>query len=65
LFERRLPEGRLYVCEGGRLGSIGIPEAATDRAPVPASTPLSGEVLVELVAVVAALGGSASREAER
>jgi len=64
LFERRLPAGRLYVCEGP-LGSIGIVEEATDRAPAPASTPLSGEVLVELVALVAAIGGLREREEER
>jgi hypothetical protein len=55
LFERRLPEGRLFVCEGGPLGSIGVPEEATDRAPAPAATPLSGEVLGRLVEVVAAI----------
>jgi hypothetical protein len=64
LFERRLPWGRLYVCEGP-LGSIGIPEGATDRGPEPAERPLSFEVLVGLVAVVAALSGSASPEAGR
>jgi len=40
-------------------------EEATDRAPAPASTPLSGEVLVELVALVAAIGGLREREAQR
>ena len=58
LFERRMPEGRLYVCEGGSSGTIGVPEYATDRAPAPASTPLSGDVLAGLVEVVAAIGGS-------
>ena len=55
LCERRLPEGRLYVCEGGPLGSIGVPEDATDRAPAPAATPLSGETLASLVEVVTAI----------
>jgi hypothetical protein len=64
LFERRLPVGRLFVCEGP-LGSIGIPEGATDRAPEPAERPLSFEVLVVLVALVAALGDSADRERGR
>jgi len=64
LFERRTPEGRLYVCEGP-LGSIGIVEDATDRAPEPAGHPLSVEVLIELVAVVAALGGEAVGRVER
>jgi Family of unknown function (DUF5372) len=55
LFERRLPEGRLYVCEGGPLGSIGVPEEATDRAPAPTPMPLSGEVLGRLAEAVAAI----------
>jgi hypothetical protein len=55
LIERRLPEGRLYVCEGGPLGTIGVPEDATDRVPAPAATPLTGEVLAGLVEVVAAI----------
>jgi Family of unknown function (DUF5372) len=61
LFERRLPEGRLFVCEGGPLGTIGVLEEATDRAPAPASTPLSGEVLAGLVELVAAIGGKGER----
>jgi len=55
LIERRLPVGRLYVCEGGPLGTIGVPEDATDRAPAPSATPLNGEVLAGLVQVVAAI----------
>lgn len=58
LFERRLPQGRLYVCEGGPLGTIGVPEDATDRAPAPSSIQLSGEVLAGLVELVAAITGS-------
>jgi len=34
-----------------------LPEDATDRGPEPAERPLSFEVLVELAALVAALGG--------
>ena len=64
LFERRTPEGRLYVCEGP-LGSVGILEGWTDRGPEPAERPLSFEVLVALVALVAALEGSADPEGER
>jgi len=60
LFERRCPEGRLYVCAGGPMGSIGIPEDATDRAPEPGDGPLTGEVLAGLVAVVAAIGSGPS-----
>lgn len=64
LFERRTPEGRLYVCEGP-LASIGILERATDPGPEPGERPLSIEVLVELVALVAALEGLADGETER
>jgi hypothetical protein len=39
------------------LGTIGVPEDATDRAPVPASTPLTGEVLGGLVELVAEIAG--------
>jgi hypothetical protein len=55
LFERRLPDGRLYVCEGGPAGTIGVPEDATDRSPAPASAALTAEVLAELVALVATI----------
>ncbi|HJW12979.1 MAG TPA: DUF5372 family protein [Albitalea sp.] len=58
LFERRCADGRLYVCEGGPLGSIGVPEDATDRAPAAAATPLTGEVLAQLVEVVTMLAGA-------
>jgi hypothetical protein len=56
LFERRyVPAQRLYVCAGGPMGSIGIPEDATDRAPEPAAGPLTSEVLAGLVDVVAGI----------
>jgi hypothetical protein len=61
LFERRMPGGRLYVCEGGPQGTIGVPEDATDRAPAPAATPLSGEVLARLVELAAAITAGPSR----
>jgi hypothetical protein len=63
LFERRTPEGRLYVCEGP-LVSIGILEDWTDRGPEPAERPLTVEVLADLVAVVAAVTGSSERVGE-
>jgi len=65
LFERRYADGRLYVCEGGPAGTIGVPEDATDRVPAPASTPLTGEVLAGLVALVGAISGSAGRSSGR
>ncbi|MCA1679823.1 MAG: Y4bD/Y4pK family protein [Actinobacteria bacterium] len=57
LFVRRIGAARVYVCEGGPLGSVGLPEDATDRGPEPAERPLSIEVLGALVALVADLGG--------
>ena len=57
LFVRRVGASRIYVCEGGPLGSVGLPEDATDRGPEPAERPLSIEVLAELVALVADLTG--------
>jgi hypothetical protein len=66
LFERRTPRGRLYVCEAPLASiSLGILEDWTDRGPEPAARPLSVEVLVELVAVVAALRCTTDREEER
>jgi hypothetical protein len=61
LFERRYADGRLYVCEGGPFGTIGVPEDATDRVPPPASGPLTGEVLAGLVGLVAAIIGTDAR----
>lgn len=57
LFVRRVGGGRVYVCEGGPLGSLGLSEDATDRGLEPAERPLSIEVLGVLVGLVAELGG--------
>ena len=57
LYVRRVGAARIYVCEGGPLGSVGLPEDATDRGPEPAERPLSIEVLAALVALVADLAG--------
>ena len=64
LFARRCGASRIYVCEGGSLGSVVLCEEATDRGPEPAERPLTVEVLVELAALVAALGSSADREVQ-
>jgi hypothetical protein len=56
LLERRWGAGRMYVCDGGPLGSVGLPQEATDRGPAPAERPLTFEVLVEVAAVLAAIG---------
>ncbi len=53
LFQRRLKHGGLiYVCEGGPLGSAGLPESFTDRGLPPANGPLTVELLEELVALL-------------
>jgi Family of unknown function (DUF5372) len=57
LFVRRVGAGRVYVCEGGPLGSVALPEDATDRGAEPGERPLSIEVLVALVALLADLTG--------
>ena len=57
LFVQVCGAGRLYVCDGGRLGNVALPEETTDRAPEPAERPLSIEVLAALVTVVAELTG--------
>jgi hypothetical protein len=64
LLESRGRAGRVYLCDGGRLGSVALPEDATDRGPEPAERPLTFEVLVELAALVAAIG-AAIRGVER
>jgi len=57
LFVRRVGAGRVYVCEGGPLGSVSLPEDATDRGSERAERPLSIEVLAALVGLVADLAG--------
>jgi hypothetical protein len=46
----------LYICEGGPLGTVALPEDFTDRGVAPAVRPLSAEILAELVATIIALG---------
>jgi hypothetical protein len=55
LFERKRPEGSLFVCEGGPLGTIGLPAAWTSLGGPAAACPLTVEVLSELAALVRAL----------
>jgi hypothetical protein len=57
LYVRRFPTGRVYVCDGGRGRNVALAEDATDRGPEPAERPLTFEVLVELVALLVAIGG--------
>ena len=60
LFERRyrdVSRGRVYICEGGPLGSVTLPEHFTDRGAPAASGPLTADVLLDLAAVVSVLRG--------
>jgi Family of unknown function (DUF5372) len=57
LFVQVCGRRRLYVCDGGRLGNVALPEETTDRGPEPAERPLSIEVVAALVALVAELTG--------
>ena len=57
LYVRRLATGRVYVCDGGRGRNVALAEGATDRGAEPAERALTFEVLVELAAVIAAIGG--------
>ena len=38
----------MFVCEGGPLGRVTVPESWTDRGPTPAAHRLSVAALVEL-----------------
>jgi Family of unknown function (DUF5372) len=55
LFERHLAAGRVYICEGGSLGTVTLPEDFTDRGLPPATRPLTAEVLAVLAATLSAL----------
>jgi len=55
LFERKRPPGLLYVCEGGALGTVGLPAAWTSLSEPIAERPLTIEILSELVALMKAL----------
>jgi hypothetical protein len=65
LYVRRLATGRVYVCDGGGGRNVALDEEATDRGPEAAGRPLALDVLVELAAVVAALGAEGARGVER
>lgn len=57
LHSRRWGATRLYVCDGGLLGSVVLSEDATDLGPEPAERPLTLEVLAALAALVVDLAG--------
>ena len=48
LFAKRRAGKVVFVCEGGPLGRVTVPESWTDCAPAPAGHRLSVEALVEL-----------------
>ena len=48
LFAKRRAGRLVFVCEGGLLGRVTVPESWTDRAPASAGHRLSVEALVEL-----------------
>lgn len=56
LFERRYKaSGLAFCCEGGRLGSVMLPVAWTDRSVVSSAQALGFEQLVELAALIRAV----------
>jgi hypothetical protein len=58
LFERTYRDrslGRVYICDGGTLGTVTLPEHFTDRGGPSAPGPVTPEVLRDLAAVVAGL----------
>jgi Family of unknown function (DUF5372) len=48
LFAKRRAGKVVFVCEGGPLGRVTVPESWTDRGPAPVAHRLNVEVLVEL-----------------
>lgn len=61
LFERKLAGGMVVSCEGGRLGSVMVPVAWTDRGLPAARGPLTYEVLIELAGVISAVSARHGR----
>jgi hypothetical protein len=55
LYERKWAGGDLYVCEGGPLGTIGLPSSWTSLSAPTAERPLTIEGLSELAKLVKAL----------
>jgi hypothetical protein len=55
LFAKRRAGRLVFVCEGGPLGRVTVPESWTDRGPAPAAHRLSLVVLVGLDTLVTVL----------
>ena len=67
LFERtykNTARGRVYICEGGPLGTVALPEHFTDRGVPPAMALLTADVLLDLAAVISALRRRLTAEQE-
>jgi hypothetical protein len=47
--------GRVYICDGGTLGNLTLPESFTDRGMPAARRALTADVLADLSATVSAL----------
>ena len=63
LLERRYRRlGRVYICDGGSMGTVTLPEDFTDRGLPGDTSPLNSEVLTDLAAVVRAIGGLTERK---
>jgi hypothetical protein len=45
----------VYICDGGTLGTVTLPEHFTDRRLPPATGLLTAEVLADLATVISAL----------
>ena len=55
LFAKRRAGKVVFVCEGGPLGRVTVPESWTDRGPAPAGPRLSVAALVELDTLITVL----------
>ena len=65
LFERRYQNlGHVFICDGGRFGSVTLPESFTDRALVGDKHALTVEVLAELLAEVENVGEGLTSEGQ-
>ena len=57
LFTKRRAGRLVFVCEGGPLGRVTVPESWTERGPVASVKRLSVDRLVELDTLMTVLGG--------
>ena len=57
LFTKRRVGRLVFVCEGGPLGRVTVPESWTDRGQVPSANRLSVDRLVELDTLLTVLRG--------